>query len=45
MMNEYWWFAFVVTPALVVLMGYVAVRVHEWDIARNGKGASPRKPG
>lgn len=28
-MNEYFILAFIVTPALVVLLGYVAVRVHE----------------
>jgi uncharacterized membrane-anchored protein YhcB (DUF1043 family) len=28
-MNEYWVLAFVVTPAIVVALGYVAVRLHE----------------
>jgi hypothetical protein len=28
-MNEYWVLAFVVTPAIVIALGYVAVRLHE----------------
>lgn len=43
LMNGHGWFAFVVTPAVVVLMGYVAVRLHEWDLARD-RGPSCRKP-
>jgi hypothetical protein len=30
-----WTFAFVVTPAIVVLLGYVAIRLHLWDIKRH----------
>lgn len=33
-MNEYAILAFVVTPLLVVAMGYAAVRLHEWDLDR-----------
>jgi hypothetical protein len=30
-----WTFAFVVTPAIVVLLGYIAMRLHQWDIRRH----------
>ncbi len=39
-MNEYALFAFVVMPAAVALLGYLAVRLHEWDLDR--KRTDPR---
>ena len=33
-MNDYAILAFVVTPAFVVLLGYVAMRLHEQDYRR-----------
>ncbi len=33
-MNEYWILAYVVTPAIVVVMGYVAVILHERSVKR-----------
>ena len=33
-MNETAFLAFVVAPAAVVLLGYVAVRLQEWETAR-----------
>lgn len=33
-MNEYAIFAFVVMPIVVVTLGYVAVRLNEWDLDR-----------
>jgi hypothetical protein len=32
--NELWFFAFVVTPAIVVGLGYVAVLLHERSLKR-----------
>lgn len=32
--NEYAIFAFVVMPIVVVTLGYVAVRLNEWDLDR-----------
>jgi hypothetical protein len=29
-----WTFAFVVTPAVVIVLGYIAMRLHMWDIKR-----------
>lgn len=31
-MNEYAVFAFVVAPAVVVALGYLAVRLQEWSL-------------
>jgi hypothetical protein len=33
-MNGYAIFAFVVTPAIVIAVGYIALRVFEWDLDR-----------
>ena len=33
-MNEYWILAKIVTPAIVVVMGYVAVLLHERSLKR-----------
>ena len=33
-MNEYALFAFVVMPVVVMILGYAAVRLHEWDLDR-----------
>jgi len=33
-MNEYWILAFVVTPAIVLIMGYAAVLLHERSLKR-----------
>lgn len=33
-MNEYWVLAFVITPVIVMTVGYLAVRLHEWDLDR-----------
>ena len=33
-MNQYWILANVVTPAIVVVMGYVAVLLHERSLKR-----------
>ena len=30
-----WTFAFVVTPAVVIALGYIAMRLHMWDIKRH----------
>lgn len=38
-MNGYAIFAFVVTPAIVVALGYVAVRLHERSLDRNRQEA------
>jgi hypothetical protein len=35
MTDPYFLFAFVITPALVVLMGYVAVLLHERSLRRD----------
>lgn len=32
--NDTWFLAFVITPAIVILLGYAAVRWHEYDIAK-----------
>lgn len=36
-MTATWLFAYVVLPIVVVGIGYVAVRLHEWDSRRNGR--------
>lgn len=36
-MNEYAIFAFVVMPIVVLLLGFAAVRLHEWDLDRRAK--------
>jgi hypothetical protein len=41
-MNEFGLLAFVVMPALVVLMGYVAMRLHERTVGRFVKEQSRR---
>jgi cellobiose-specific phosphotransferase system component IIC len=33
-MNEFWFLAFVVTPAVVVVIAYIAVRLHERSLKR-----------
>ncbi len=33
-MNEFWFLAFVVTPGVVVLGAYIAVRLHERSLKR-----------
>jgi hypothetical protein len=33
-MNEYWVLAFVITPAIVVILGWSAVFLHEYDSRR-----------
>jgi hypothetical protein len=33
-MNEYWILAYVVTPAIVLVMGYAAVILHERSLKR-----------
>lgn len=33
-MNEYFILAFVVMPLVVVAMGYIALRLHDWDLRR-----------
>jgi hypothetical protein len=33
-MNEYWILAFVITPAIVVLLAWSAVLLHEYDMRR-----------
>jgi len=33
-MNEYWVLAFVITPALVVILGWAAVFLHEYQSRR-----------
>ena len=40
-MNEYAIFAFVVMPLAVVILGYVAVRLHEWDLDRKQARREP----
>ena len=39
-MNEFWFLAFVITPAIVVALGWGAVLLHEWDLRRK-QGRSP----
>ncbi|WP_280114028.1 hypothetical protein [Neorhizobium vignae] len=39
---DFWFFYSVVLPAVIVLIGYIAVRLHEWDLDRKHK---PRQPG
>lgn len=36
-MNEYFILAFVVMPIVVVALGYVAMRLNEWDIRRHSE--------
>ena len=36
-MNEYFILAFVVMPIIVVTIGYVAMRLNEWDIRRHNE--------
>lgn len=33
-MSEFWVLAFVITPAVVVALGYIAVRLHERSLKR-----------
>ncbi len=40
-MNEFWFLAFVITPAFVVIVGYIAVRLHEWDLDRKRTSREP----
>ena len=45
-MNEFAILAFVVTPALVVLLGYIAVLLHEREARRfDERRAAERAPG
>jgi hypothetical protein len=39
---DFWFYYSVVLPAVIVLIGYIAVRLHEWDLDRKHK---PRQPG
>lgn len=41
MTDPYFLLAFVITPAIVVLLGYVAVRLHEWDLNRKRADRGP----
>ncbi|WP_454851719.1 hypothetical protein [Rhizobium binxianense] len=36
-----WTLAFVVTPAIVVVLGYIAMRLHEWDLKRHRQQTKP----
>jgi hypothetical protein len=33
-MNEFWVLAFVITPAVVIVLGYIAVLLHERSLKR-----------
>ena len=33
-MNEYFILAFIITPTLVMALGWAAVFLHEWDLRR-----------
>jgi hypothetical protein len=36
-MNEYWFLAFVATPALILLIAYLGVIHFEWTLDRKGQ--------
>jgi hypothetical protein len=40
-MNEYFVLAFIITPMLVIALGWAAVFLHEWDLRRR----RPSEPG
>lgn len=40
-MNEYALLAFVITPLFVIALGYVATRLHEWDLNRRKAHREP----
>lgn len=33
--DQLWFLAFVITPGLVLLGGYIAVRLHEWSLDKH----------
>jgi len=39
---DFWFYYSVVLPAAIVLIAYIAMRLHEWDLDRKRK---PRQPG
>ncbi|WJR65542.1 hypothetical protein QTA58_15005 [Neorhizobium sp. CSC1952] len=38
---DFWFLYSVVLPAVIVLIGYIAVRLHEWDLDRKHKNRQP----
>lgn len=40
---DFWFYYSVVLPTIIVLIGYVALRLHEWDLDRKHKRRQPSK--
>lgn len=38
---DFWFYYSIVLPTIIVLMGYVALRLHEWDLDRKHKHRPP----
>ncbi|CAN7455126.1 hypothetical protein [Neorhizobium sp. LjRoot104] len=38
---DFWFYYSVVLPAVIVLIAYIAMRLHEWDLDRRHKKRQP----
>jgi len=43
-MTDFWFYYSIVLPALIVVLGYIAYRLHEWDLDRRQR-QKHRHPG
>ncbi|MET3588260.1 hypothetical protein ABID21_004395 [Pseudorhizobium tarimense] len=34
---DFWFFYSIVLPSIIVMLGYLALRLHEWDLDRKNK--------